>query len=94
MMINLCKFLKRFTAVKFLYNLMTGILLIFLFSFKKCRIVILTDCGPLIPLLVDLPKSSDVKAHSCLIFFKSVISCKWRCWVIAYPNHCLCECGF
>lgn len=64
MMKNLCKFLKRFTAVKFLYNLMTGILLIFLFSFKKCRIVILTDCGPLIPL------SSDVKAHSCLIFLK------------------------
>lgn len=70
MMKNLCKFLKRFSAVKFLYNLMTGILLIFLFSFKKCRIVILTDCGPLIPLLVDLPISSDVKAHSCLIFLK------------------------
>lgn len=70
MMKNLCKFLKRFTAVKFLYNLMTGILLIFLFSFKKCRIVILTDCGPLISLLVDLPISSDVKAHSCLIFLK------------------------
>lgn len=70
MMKNLCKFLKRFIVVKFLYNLMIGILLIFFFLFKKCRIVILIDCGFLIFLLVDFFISSDVKVYFCLIFLK------------------------